>query len=134
MRVLLFTLALCALTKHVQSWSSDLVSRRDAGSAVISTVMMTSIYPALAETGDVDSDGYITTSRGIKYKVTKAPDDPNSDTPARAQKVKAKYTLYLNGFPEDTDKASKIDSSKGFLGEKPFEFLAGVSQVIKGVS
>jgi hypothetical protein len=48
--------------------------------------------------------------------------------------VKAKYTLYLNGFPEDTAKASKIDSSKGVFGEKPFEFLAGVSQVIKGVS
>lgn len=78
------------------------------------------------------SDEYITTERGLQYIVTKPPNDPNSANPERAQKVKASYTLYLNGFPEDTPSAVKIDSSKGFLGEKPFEFLAGVSQVIKG--
>jgi len=85
------------------------------------------LRPAYAE-----DDGYVTTPRGIKYKITQPPVDPASATPDRAQKVKAKYTLYLNGFPEDTDKAVKVDSSKGIFGEKPFEFLAGVSQVIKG--
>lgn len=135
---LLFVLAFCAITKSAHSWSPSKgtetrnavrVSRRYA---ILSTVLLAaSASPAQA---DDAQDGYITTSRGIKYKVTSPPTDPDSNTPERAQKVKAKYTLYLNGFPEDTDKATKIDSSKGLLGEKPFEFMAGVSQVIKGVS
>ena len=60
--------------------------------------------------------------------MTSPPTDVNSPKPVRAQKVKAKYTLYLNGFPEDNSNSKKIDSSKGRL----FEFIAGVSQVIKG--
>ncbi|KAL7529549.1 hypothetical protein ACHAXR_003019 [Thalassiosira sp. AJA248-18] len=77
-------------------------------------------------------DEYITTDRGLKYKIVTPPTDPASLTPVRAQKVKAKYTLYLNGFPADNPNAKKIDSSKGPFGDKPFEFFAGVSQVIKG--
>lgn len=46
--------------------------------------------------------------------------------------MKATYTLYLNGFPDSAASARKIDSSKGPFGDKPFEFVAGVSQVIKG--
>ena len=42
--------------------------------------------------------------------------------------MKAKYTLYLNGFPDDTPNSKKVDSSK----LAPFGFVAGVSQVIKG--
>lgn len=79
-----------------------------------------------------DDEGYITTPRGLKYKVVKPPTDPESPNPVRAQKVKASYTLYLNGFPEDTSASKKIDSSKGLFGDVPFEFVAGVSQVIKG--
>jgi len=117
------------------SWSSDSVSRREVASTASKLIGGTasclvflegSVLPSSAE------EDYITTSRGLKYKVVIPPTDPDSPLPLRAQKVKAKYTLYLNGFPEDTDTSKKIDSSKGFLGEKPFEFIAGVSQVIKG--
>ena len=87
------------------------------------------IEHAFADTSD---EGYITTPRGIKYKVMKPPTDPESPKPVRAQKVKASYTLYLNGFPEDTSASKKIDSSKGVFVDTPFEFLAGVCQVIKG--
>ena len=106
------------------------MSRRDVVTTLVAVAPALSLVtPAYA---DASQDDYITTPRGIKYKVTSPPTDPSSSKPERAQKVKAKYTLYLNGFPEDTVKAVKIDSSKGFLGEKPFEFMAGVSQVIKG--
>mmetsp|Transcript_19556 Transcript_19556/g.28575 ORF Transcript_19556/g.28575 Transcript_19556/m.28575 type:complete len:202 (+) Transcript_19556:42-647(+) len=115
------------------SWSPESVSRRDTvNTAIVGTCttleLLSGAAPSLAD----NSDDYTTTSRGLKYRVTKAPNDPDSFAPQRAQNVKALYTLYLNGFPEDTDKAVKIDSSKGFLGEKPFGFLAGVGQVIKG--
>ena len=141
----LFTFIVCAIsTKEVFSWTTNnnnnnnILSRRDSiiTTVLVTTATVTSIPPSAiaTTTDDENSNGYILTSRGLKYKVTKAPDDPNSDTPTRAQKVKAKYTLYLNGFPEDTDKAMKVDSSNGLFGEKPFEFYAGVSQVIKGVS
>ena len=78
------------------------------------------------------ADDYTTTDRGIKYQVTAPPTDADSPSPVRGQKVKTKYTLWLNGFPDDTPSAQKIDSSKGPFGDKPFEFFAGVSQVIKG--
>ena len=136
---------------EVSAWSSpaksgsSAVSRRDAIAFTLSVgsaqVLASSAFPTIANAEDANANAnanaqtdYITTDRGIKYKVTAPPSDASSATPERAQKVKAKYTLYLNGFPEDTDKSTKIDSSKGLFGEKPFEFLAGVSQVIKGVS
>ena len=78
-----------------------------------------------------DSEGYEDGPRGLKYKVMKPPSDPASISPQRAQKVKAKYTLYLNGFPDNNANAKKVDSSKGPFGEKPFEFIAGVYQVIR---
>jgi len=132
------------------SWSSENVSRREVASATASKLiggtasasasasylafLGGSALPSPADAAEAaeDADDYITTSRGLKYKVVTPPTDPDSPLPLRAQKVKAKYTLYLNGFPEDTESSKKIDSSKGLLGEKPFEFLAGVSQVIKG--
>ena len=78
------------------------------------------------------SEDYIEGPRGLRYKIVKPADDPSSSSPQRAQNVKAKYTLYVNGFPDDTPNSKKIDSSSGLFGEKPFGFLAGVSQVIKG--
>eukprot|EP00984_Skeletonema_dohrnii_P037330 scaffold39314_cov155-Skeletonema_dohrnii-CCMP3373.AAC.4 len=81
---------------------------------------------------DIDTSGYEDGPRGLKYKVIKPPTDPNSPSPQRAQKVKATYTLWLKGFPDVTPNAKKVDSSKGPFGEKPFEFIAGVGQVIKG--
>ncbi len=98
--------------------------------AIVTTASIADISSANSE---IDEEVYISTPRGLKYKVMKPPTDTDSPKPARAQKVKASYTLYLNGFPEDTSSSIKVDSSKGlFLGERPFEFLAGVSQVIKG--
>jgi FKBP-type peptidyl-prolyl cis-trans isomerase len=110
------------------------------GSTAIPGSLLTAFYiplEAIAQdntsTGNGADEQYIITPKGIKYKVIKPPNDTTSPTPKRAQKVKAKYTLYLNGFPEDTSNSVKIDSTKGILGgERPFEFLAGVSQVIKG--
>jgi len=78
---------------------------------------------------------YLDGPQGIKYRILKEPDDPKSLKPERAQKVKAAYTLYLKDFPDEDNGGSgsdKIDSSKGLLGEKPLEFNAGVSKVIKG--
>ena len=80
----------------------------------------------------IDLEGYEDGPRGLKYKVIKPPTDPDSPSPQRAQNVKAKYTLYLNGFPDVNPNAKKVDSSKGPFGEKPLEFIAGVYQVIKG--
>ena len=77
----------------------------------------------------IESYDFIDGPRGLKYAVTKAPRCLDCATPERAQKVKTFYTLYIGGFPEDGGK--KIDSSQGFLGSKPFEFYAGVQQVIK---
>lgn len=108
--------------------SKTSLSRRHVIPFLTAGVMVVASPPSHSE----NTDEYIATPRGLKYKTTKSPDDPESQTPERAQKVKASYTLYLNGFPEDTTSSVKVDSSKGFLGEKPFEFLAGVSQVIKG--
>ena len=108
--------------------SKSSLSRRHVIPLLTAGVMGIASPPAHSE----DTEDYIVTPRGLKYKTTKSPNDPESPTPERAQKVKASYTLYLNGFPEDTASSVKIDSSKGFLGERPFEFLAGVSQVIKG--
>lgn len=75
----------------------------------------------------IDLKDYQDGPRGIKYLVT---NEGAGAKPVRAQKVKTSYTLYLNGFPEDGGRL--IDSSKGLLGDKPFEFVVGVSQVVKG--
>jgi hypothetical protein len=114
--------------------TDHLSSRRDALQKVGFASLIASAPSMLVLPANADDDkGYITTSRGIKYKVTQPPTDVTSPTPQRAQNVKAKYTLYLNSFPEDDFTAVKIDSSnKGFMGEKPFGFMAGIGQVIKG--
>jgi len=142
----LFLFLLLVLAPSVHAWSTTTsktkseLTRRDTLASLSSSLQVPialSFFlsqPANAEEGD--SDEYITTPRGLKFKVTNPPNDPNSPTPKRAQKVKAKYTLYINDFPptaeNEKNKSTKIDSSKGLLGEKPLEFLAGVSQVIKG--
>ena len=126
--LLLFSSSAAAFSTTLQS---DTLSRRQIlvdgiSTALISSTLISQTLPAWAD------DGFQTTDSGIKYKVTSPPTDVNSPKPVRAQKVKAKYTLYLNGFPEDNSNSKKIDSSKGPFGDKPFEFTAGVSQVIKG--
>lgn len=133
-----------SLTNHCSSKYETHASRRELIKVLGATGIQGSVLTALslpleafAQDTTIGSttngEEYSISPRGVIYKVTKPPNDPTSPTPERAQKVKATYTLYLNGFPEDTPDSVKIDSSKGiFGGEKPFEFLAGVSQVIKG--
>jgi hypothetical protein len=137
-----YLIALCFICDSTRAWSisdktaavtSNQLTRRDTLQTVSLVSLVASTTPLFLLPAHAEDDGCITTPRGIKYKITQPPLDQTSATPDRAQRVKAKYTLYLNGFPEDPNgKAVKIDSSKGILGEKPFEFLAGVSQVIKG--
>ena len=118
--------------------SNDVISRRDVSKIItsggISGACLASIIGSFAPQPSlaVVDEEYITSDRGIKYKVVTPPLDPTSPSPVRGQKVEAKYTLYLNGFPDDTPQARKVDSSKGPFGEKPFKFFAGVGQVIKG--
>lgn len=88
---------------------------------------------ALAEettNNEIESYDFVDGPRGLRYAVTKAPRCLDCASPERAQKVKTTYTLWIGGFPEDGGK--KIDSSQGLLGNKPFEFYAGVQDVIKG--
>ena len=107
------------------------ISRREAIlSSTAAAAPFIFLNNANAATTASDLSGFVDGPRGLKYQVVKPPQNPESATPERAQKVKAFYTLWLGGFGEDGGK--KIDSSKGILGEKPFEFYAGVSQVIKG--
>eukprot|EP00545_Synedropsis_sp_CCMP1620_P007943 CAMPEP_0119016012 /NCGR_PEP_ID=MMETSP1176-20130426/11768_1 /TAXON_ID=265551 /ORGANISM="Synedropsis recta cf, Strain CCMP1620" /LENGTH=214 /DNA_ID=CAMNT_0006969337 /DNA_START=49 /DNA_END=693 /DNA_ORIENTATION=+ len=87
------------------------------------------LLPATAAA--VDLSQYQDGPKGIKYLVTL--EGGGTVKPQRGQKVRASYTLYLNGFPEDGDSNSRqVDSSKGLLGDQPFEFNVGVAQVIKG--
>lgn len=77
--------------------------------------------------GALDMSTFQEGPRGLKYLVT---NEGTGAKPERAQKVKTSYSLYLNGFKEDG--GTLVDSSNGFLGEKPFEFNVGVRMVIKG--
>lgn len=108
------------------------ISRREISKVIVSGGACLIATGGFAPPSLAVEEDYTTTDRGIKYKVVKPPTDPSSPTPARGQRVKATYTLYLNGFPDSAASARKIDSSKGPFGDKPFEFVAGVSQVIKG--
>eukprot|EP00567_Pseudictyota_dubia_P008519 CAMPEP_0197444858 /NCGR_PEP_ID=MMETSP1175-20131217/10219_1 /TAXON_ID=1003142 /ORGANISM="Triceratium dubium, Strain CCMP147" /LENGTH=201 /DNA_ID=CAMNT_0042975719 /DNA_START=158 /DNA_END=759 /DNA_ORIENTATION=- len=112
------------------SLPTSTTSRRElfySASSISSTLTLGGciISPANA----IDLTGYTDGPRGLKYAVTKV-GNPESPKPKRAQEVKAAYTLFLDGFEEDGGK--KIDSSKGFFGDQPFKFLAGVGQVIPG--
>lgn len=106
---------------------SQQINRRDAVLATAAGLLIAT-PPASAE---LDLSKYQDGPRGIKYLVTT--EGAGTVKPVRGQKVRTSYTLYLNGFPEDEGSNSKkIDSSKGLLGDQPFEFNLGTSQVIKG--
>ena len=98
-----------------------------ASSVAASFVAATSISPSkvLAEDSGADSDGFITTESGLKYKVTKEPAD-DAATPEPGQTVKAHYTGWLDGFDSDR----KFDSSRD--RGRPFTFSVGRGQVIRG--
>ena len=74
----------------------------------------------------VAADTFVDGPRGLRYAVTAAGTGP---APARGQKVQADYTLTLGGFADAG--GAVVDSSSGFL-KRPFEFCAGVGEVIKG--
>ena len=110
--------------------SVPILSRRDVfrgttATGLISAMLNVVALPAYAGT---DLSQFTDGPRGLKYLVTS--EGTGTTKPQRAQKVKTSYSLFLGGFPEDGGKP--IDSSKGMFGDKPFEFHAGVSEVIKG--
>lgn len=71
---------------------------------------------------------------GLQYQIlTAGSNNSDKDKPQRGQKIETSYTLWINGFPEDSPASKKIDSStKPILGDSPFKVRAGVSQVIRG--
>ena len=84
---------------------------------------------ALANTGDgglSDLTGFSNGPRGLRYKIIQPGE---GDPPVRAQQIKAKYTLWTEGFGEDGGK--QVDSNTGFLG-RPLSVIVGVGRVIKG--
>mmetsp|Transcript_9935 Transcript_9935/g.14626 ORF Transcript_9935/g.14626 Transcript_9935/m.14626 type:complete len:208 (-) Transcript_9935:116-739(-) len=104
------------------------MDRRDATMATAG-FFLSSLVAVPSQAKALDLLKYEDGPRSLKYLVTET-GNGSGVKPQRGQKVKTSYTLYVNGFEEDGGK--KVDSSKGFLGDKPFEFMVGVSQVIKG--
>ena len=103
-------------------------SRGRAGELVEEETIEETVEETVEEIDPSSDDGYVTTEEGMKYQVTHPPIDAGSPSPARAQWVRTRYTLWVNGFPEDTPSARLVDSSR----DTPFAFVAGVSQVIRG--
>jgi hypothetical protein len=118
----------------VSAWQGQAPSRglnrREAGLATAGWVLAPLVAVGVRPAAAVDQQ-YQDGPQGVQYLVT----SPGTGTvkPTRGQKVRTSYTLYLNAFPDGGNNNSKqVDSSKGFLGDKPFEFNVGVGQVIKG--
>jgi FKBP-type peptidyl-prolyl cis-trans isomerase FkpA len=101
-------------------------TRRDALASLVVVPFVGTFSPSFVTA--IDLQEYSDDPRGLKYKVI---EPGTGGKPIRGQKIKTQYTLYLNGFPEDGGK--KIDSTKDiFGGQRPFEFMVGVSMVVKG--
>ena len=80
---------------------------------------------ALGSEGEAssDSDDFITTESGLKYRTTK---EGTGAIPETGQLVKAHYTGWLDGF----DSPRKFDSSRD--RNRPFTFNVGTGRVIRG--
>ena len=102
------------------------LSRRDAFSPLVFAPFAGTLFPNIANS--IDGTDFTDGSRGLKYQII----TPGTGVkPVRGQKIKTEYTLYLVGFPENGGK--KIDSTKDIFGnQRPFEFMVGVSMVVKG--
>jgi FKBP-type peptidyl-prolyl cis-trans isomerase len=102
------------------------LSRRDAFSPLVFAPFVGTLFPTIANS--IDGTDFTDGSRGLKYQII----TPGTGVkPVRGQKIKTEYTLYLVGFPENGGK--KIDSTKDIFGtQRPFEFMVGVSMVVKG--
>lgn len=122
-------------TIHTQSSCNVKLTRRQALHNYAATFVIPSyVLTSCVSTPDVASATisdvkYVEGTRGLKYVITKE-GEIDARKPQRAQRIKVSYTLYLNGFEEDG--GSKIDSSKGLLGDKPLGLLVGTGAVIKG--
>lgn len=126
----LVSLVAIAITLASTNAFSATVSRREA---IVSSAAAVAPFVALSNANAAplsDLSNFIDGPRGLKYQVVTPPRDVNSAKTERAQRVSAYYTLWTGGFGEDGGK--QVDSSKNLLGDKAFEFNAGVSQVIKG--
>ena len=129
-RLKIFFLIGCCCTKAVFTFSSKdeilsipNLSRREVNKIGFVGVLSALAPPSLA-LSDISafSDG----PRGIKFLITK---EGNGEKPLRAQQVYTRYSLWIEGFPEDNGKP--IDSNVGFL-RRPFPVVVGVGSVIKG--
>lgn len=116
------------IQKAAKSLDKGEMDRRTASIASAGFIL-SSLIATPSRAAALDLSQYKDGPKGLKYLITEN-GDGSGRKPERGQKVKTSYTLYVNGFEEDGGK--KVDSSKGFLGDKPFEFFVGVSQVIKG--
>lgn len=127
-RVLLgIALIVGSATAYSMSQSSNVADRRTfLGKSIATTAVGASgllcqqAQPAFAAT---DSDGFITTESGLKYKVIK---EGSGTVPTPGALVKTHYTGWLEDFNSD----KKFDSSKD--RNRPFQFRVGSGQVIRG--
>lgn len=124
---LLFALVASLLVSVSSLSPSTTRTRREAFFGIAAVAACPTTIALFEPSAANAADGYQDGPRGLKYLVT---NEGDGSKPVRGQKIKTSYTLYLNGWPENGGK--KIDSSKGLLGDKPFEFNVGVSMVVKG--
>ena len=123
-RVLLGTaLIVGSATAYSMSQVSDrraFLSKSVASAAIFGGVLSQQ-QPSVAAADD--TDGFITTESGLKYKVIK---EGNGTVPPPGALVKTHYT----GWLEDFNSSKKFDSSKD--RGRPFQFRVGSGQVIRG--
>ena len=127
MRPLFSAIAVAYLVQKTAGFGVERsLSRRDAFSPLVFAPFAGTLFPNIANS--IDGTDFTDGSRGLKYQII----TPGTGVkPVRGQKIKTEYTLYLVGFPENGGK--KIDSTKDIFGnQRPFEFMVGVSMVVKG--
>ena len=122
MKLSTFFFCTAALLSSAAAFSFSVDRRSFVGAATASLVVGAPSI-ALADAGEADADGFITTESGLKYKVLK---EGTGAIPEPGQTVKAHYTGWLDGF----DSIRKFDSSRD--RGRPFTFRVGAGQVIRG--
>ena len=130
MRPLFSAIAVAYLVQKTAGFGVERsLSRRDAFSPLVFAPFAGNIGKQSTNIANsIDGTDFTDGSRGLKYQII----TPGTGVkPVRGQKIKTEYTLYLVGFPENGGK--KIDSTKDIFGnQRPFEFMVGVSMVVKG--
>lgn len=117
-------------TTFSQNWRASFknaISAGLTGSAVMGLAGMASAdagaVPPPAPAPVADSDGFITTESGLKYRDTLVGD---GDVPSPGDTVRVHYTGWLSDFESE----KKFDSS--YDRRSPLVFKVGVKQVIAG--